>query len=51
MPRKKIVVALLILLVACLVLVPKFVFSRSQHTQAETCGLVVAGSMRYVPPC
>jgi hypothetical protein len=56
MPRKKIVVALCILLAACLVLAPKFVFSRSQHmkaenTQADRCDLIVAGSTRYVSPC
>jgi hypothetical protein len=51
MPRT-FVVTLGILLVASLVIVPKFVFSRSQHTkvenpQAETCDLIVAGSTRY----
>jgi len=55
MPRA-FVVTLGILLVASLVIVPKFVFSRSQHTnpentRAETCDLIVAGSTRYVPPC
>jgi hypothetical protein len=55
MPRT-FVVTLGILLVASLVIVPKFVFSRSQdtkaeNTQAETCDLIVAGSTRYVPPC
>ena len=50
------VITLGILLVASLVIVPKFVFSHSQHTkaenpQAETCDLFVAGSTRYVPPC
>jgi hypothetical protein len=55
MPRV-FVVTLGILLVASLVIMPKFVFSRSQHTtaenrQAETCDLIVAGSTRYVPPC
>ena len=55
MPRT-FVVTLGILLVASLVIVPKFVFSRTQHTnaantQAETCDLLSAGSTRYVPPC
>ena len=53
MPRTFVVT---ILLVASLVIVPKFVFSRTQHmnaanTQAEACDLIVAGSTRYVPPC
>ena len=55
MPRM-FVVTLGILLVASLVIVPKFVFSPSQdtkaeNTQAETCDLIVAGSTQYVPPC
>src|SRR5262245_7437183 len=55
MPRA-FVVTLGILVVASLVIVPKFVSGRSQHTkaentQAETCDLIVAGSTRYVPPC
>jgi hypothetical protein len=55
MPRA-FVFTLGILLIASLVIVPKFVFSRSEHTkaentQAETCDLIVAGSTRYVPPC
>ena len=55
MPRA-LVVTLGILLLASLVIVPKFVFSRSEHTkventQAETCDLIVAGSTQYVPPC
>jgi len=55
MPRT-FVVTLGILLLASLVIVPKFVFSRSQdtkaeNTQAETCDLIVAGSTQYVPPC
>jgi hypothetical protein len=53
MPRTFVVT---ILLVASLVIVPKFVFSRTQITkaankQAETCDLLSAGSTRYVPPC
>jgi hypothetical protein len=40
--------ALWILIVASLVLVPKFVVSRSDHTQ---CDPIFAGSKRYVPPC
>ena len=55
MPRT-FVVMLGILLVASLVIVPKFVFSRSQHTnpentQAETCDPIFAFSKQYVPPC
>jgi len=55
MPRV-FVVTLGILLVASLVIVPKFVLSRSQptkaeNTQAETCDLILAGSTRFVPPC
>ena len=54
MPRT-LVVTLGILLVASLVIVPKFVFSRSQDTKAETkmetCDLIVTGSTRYEPPC
>jgi hypothetical protein len=53
MPRTFVVT---ILLVASLVIVPKFVFSRTQHTnaantKAETCDLLSAGSTRHVPPC
>jgi len=54
MPRT-FVITLGILLVASLVIAPKFVFSRSQATKAdskvETCDLIIAGSTRYVPPC
>ena len=54
MPRT-LVITLSILLVASLVIVPKFVFSRSQDTKAETkmetCDLIVAASTRYEPPC
>jgi hypothetical protein len=49
--REKIVVALWILFVASLVLMPKFVVSRSPDTQMETCDPILAGSKRYVPPC
>jgi len=50
--RKKIVVAMLALLVASLVLVPKFVVSRSPDKQMETCDPIFVGSKRYVmPPC
>ena len=51
--RKKLAfgAALWIMIVASLVIMPKFVASRSHHTQAETCDLIVAGSTRYVPPC
>ena len=47
----RVLVILGVLLTAFLVIAPKFVFSRSQHTQAETCDLIIAGSTRYVPPC
>jgi len=54
MPRT-LVVTLGILLLASLVIVPKFVFSRSQDTKAETkmetCDLIVMPSTRYEPPC
>ena len=54
MPRT-LVITLSILLVASLVMVPKFVFSRSQDTKAETkmetCDLIVFESTRYEPPC
>ena len=54
MPRT-LVVTLSILLLASLVIVPKFVFSRSQDTKAETkmetCDLIVTASTRYEPPC
>src|SRR5262249_46001241 len=46
--RRKIVVALWILLVASLVLVPKFVVSRSNDTQKETCDPISAFSKQYV---
>jgi hypothetical protein len=49
--RRIIVVALGVLLVASLVLIPKFVISRSDHTQKETCDPIFAGSKLYVPPC
>jgi hypothetical protein len=51
--RKKqaFVAALWILIVGTLVLVPKFVVSRSSYTQTETSDPIVAGSKRYVPPC
>jgi hypothetical protein len=47
----RVLVILGILLVVFLVVAPKFVFSHSQHTQAETCDLIIGGSTRYVPPC
>jgi hypothetical protein len=54
MPRT-LVITLSILLVASLVIVPKFVFSGSQDTKAETkmetCDLIVMPSTRYEPPC
>ena len=43
--------ALWILIVASLVIVPKFVVSQSHNTQMETCDPIFAGSTRYVPPC
>ena len=44
--------ALWILIVASLVLVPKFVVSRSHNTQAGTCDpIFAAGSKQYIPPC
>jgi hypothetical protein len=56
--KREIVVALCILFVASLVLVPKFVVSRttqkdrSHETQKETCDPIFAASTtRYVPPC
>jgi hypothetical protein len=49
--RRVFVAAVWILIVASLVLLPKFVVSRTQNTQMETCDLLVAGSTRYVPPC
>jgi hypothetical protein len=47
----KFVVALWILIVASLVIVPKFVVSQSHNTQMETCDPIIAGSTHYVPPC
>jgi hypothetical protein len=43
MPARMFVGALWILIVASLVLVPKFVVSRSDHTQKETCDAIFAG--------
>jgi hypothetical protein len=51
MPARMFLGALWILIVASLVLVPKFVVSRSDHTQKETCDPIFAGSKRYVPLC
>jgi hypothetical protein len=52
MPARRVFVAALwILIVASLVMVPKFVVSWSHNTQMETCDPIVAGSRRYVPPC
>jgi hypothetical protein len=50
-PKTVFVAALWILIVASLVLVPKFVVSRSDNTQMETCDAIFAGSTHYVPPC
>ena len=47
---RKIGAALWILLVASLVLVPKFVVSRSNDKQKETCDPIFAFSKQYVPP-
>jgi hypothetical protein len=49
--KRALVAALWILIVTSLVIMPKFVVSRSVQTQAETCDPIVAGSTRYVPPC
>ena len=52
--RKKqaFVAALWILIVGTLVLVPKFVVSRSPDKQMETCDPIFVVSKRYVmPPC
>ena len=49
--RRKIVVALWILVVAFLVLVPKFVVSWSNDTQKKTCDPIFAFAKQYVPPC
>ena len=49
--RRVIGVALGILLVAFLVLMPKFVFSRSPDAQFDTCDAIYAGTKQYVPPC
>jgi uncharacterized membrane protein YeiB len=52
--RKKtaFLIALWILIVASLVIMPKFVVSRSHNTQAETCDpIFAADSKQYIPPC
>jgi hypothetical protein len=49
--RRVIGVALGILLVAFLVLVPKFVVSQSPETQFDTCDTIFAVSKQYIPPC
>jgi hypothetical protein len=49
--RRVFVSALWILTVASLVMLPKFVVSRNQDTQMETCDPIASGSTRYVPPC
>jgi hypothetical protein len=50
-PKTVFVAAVWILIVASLVIVPKFVVSQSDNTQMETCDPIFAGSTRYVPPC
>jgi len=47
--RRVFVSALWILIVASLVMLPKFVVSRNQDTQMETCDPIVAGG-DFVPP-
>ena len=51
MSARRVIGVALILLATSLVLVPKFVVSRSPSTQFDTSDAIFVGTKQYVPPC